>query len=301
MKSAWIGAIFLALCGILRSTDLFFRIPVLEALPVLVIVMWEHMINTVAILPVGFKYRLDYRKIARLDVLLFMLVGWGASAMGILCFTQAFKFMNPALVILLQKLQPVITILLGVVFLKESLSRRFFLWAPLAIVASYFVSFSLTNPFSGEWKQIAMGTGFTLLAALFWGSGTVWGKLLLRKFDANFVLANRFLMGMVFTVVLAVTFVGGNAFSDVVSRPDLLGRLLYMALVPGLVATGFFYWGLHKVDASIASILELIFPLSSVVIMWVFFHQPLDIVQIAAAVVLFVSIIAITREHGNRH
>ncbi len=300
MKSAWIGALLLALCGVLRSTDLFFRIPVLDTLPVAVIIMWEHLINTVAVTPGAIKFRTAYRNINLKDGLLFILVGWGASAMGILFFTLAFKYMNPALVILLQKLQPVITILLGVIFLKDRLTKKFFLWAPVAIISSYFVSFSLTNPFSGQWKQIAVGTGFTLLAAFFWGSGTVWGKMLLKKFDSNFILVNRFILGSVFTVVLAISVAGSHAFAGVLGRPDLLGRLLYMALVPGLVATGFFYWGLHRVDASIASILELVFPLSSVVIMWVFFNQPLDLVQILAGVVLFISIIIITKEHGKQ-
>lgn len=300
MKSAWIGALLLALCGILRSTDLFFRIPVVDALPVAVIIMWEHLINTTVVFPGAVKLRAAYRKINLTDGLLFILVGWGASAMGILFFTLAFRYMNPALVILLQKLQPVITILLGVFFLKDRLTKTFFFWAPVAILSSYFVSFSLTNPFSGEWKQIAIGTGFTLLAAFFWGSGTVWGKMLLKKFDSNFILVNRFVLGSVFTVVLAVSVAGSQAFDGVIGRPELLGRLLYMALVPGLVATGFFYWGLHRVDASIASILELVFPLSSVVIMWVFFNRPLDMVQIFAGILLFVSIISITREHGKQ-
>ena len=116
------------MCGILRSTDLFFRIPVVEALPVIVIITWEHMISSAILLPSAYRYRNQYRIINRIDILLFMMVGFGASALGIFFFTKAFMYMNPALVILLQKLQPVITILLGVFILKESLSWKFFIW-----------------------------------------------------------------------------------------------------------------------------------------------------------------------------
>jgi len=291
----WLGVVLMVICHLLRSTDVFFRVGVVKEVPVTILIMWEHLFNTAALAPLLLKNWRVYTRISARDLLLFLLVGWGASALGILCFTQAFHYINPALVILLQKLQPLVTISLGVALLGERFKPVFFVWAGTAVVSSYFVSFSLTNPFSGEWSKVGIGTCFALGAVFFWGSGTVWGKFLLRSYDQIFILANRFLLGSFFTVLLAWS-VNSDFWAGAILAPNgpLFWKILYMALVPGLLATGLFYFGLSNVEASIASILELIFPLSSVLIMWKFFGQSLDRVQIGAAFILFYSMSRIT-------
>lgn len=292
------GSLFLILCGVARSTDLFFRIPALNKLPPATIIFWEHFITSLLLIPFLFKFRHLFIKVPLKDWFLFFMIGAGASALGILFFTKAFAYMNPALVILLQKLQPVVTIALGSLFLKEKLNSGFLKWALIAIIASYFVSFSNTNPFTGHWKQLSVGVCFTLLAVFFWGSGTVWGKMLLNNYDKNFVLLNRFYIGTIFTFILSISFYGGVGLK--VIDKQLAINLSYMAIVPGLIATGFFYYGLKHVKASFASMLELVFPLSSVVIMWIFFNRPLDNIQITASIVLILSIMKITRKQSKK-
>jgi len=286
------GSLMLVFCGIARSTDLFFRIPVIAKLPVPTIVFWEHFITSLILFPFVFKFRKQFSKVPSKDWLLFIMIGAGASALGILFFTKAFFYLNPALVILLQKLQPLVTIVFGVIILKEKINKGFVKWAILAVVASYFITFSTANPFSGHWKQLGIGVFYTLLAVFFWGSGTVWGKMLLNKYDKNFVLLNRFLIGTIFTFFLSLMFYGGVGLGTL--NKELLLNLGYMAIVPGFLATGFFYYGLNHVKASVASILEMVFPLSSVVIMWVFFDRPLDNVQLISSIILIFSIMKIT-------
>jgi drug/metabolite transporter (DMT)-like permease len=291
-----LSPLFVALCGILRSTDLFFRTPVVAALPVLTIITWEHLINLVVVLPIIIKNFKQYAHFNRRDFLLFLLVGCGASAMGVLCFTRAFIYINPALAVLLQKLQPVITLSLGVFVLKEKIGKNFFVWAIIAIISSYFVSFGLTNPLSGEGKKIATGALFAVLASFFWGSGTIWGKLLLEKFSQTFVMSNRFLFGAIFT--LAATFLFGEGLqSNIVfnNENSLIGSLLYMAIVSGFIATSFFYAGLKWVPASMASILELFFPVSSVIIMWLGFKRPITLIQIIAGIIMFIAVYKINK------
>ncbi|HNV71270.1 MAG TPA: DMT family transporter [Candidatus Ozemobacteraceae bacterium] len=291
------GAWFVALCGMLRSTDLFFRIGALKALSTLTLIAWEHLVNAVLVLPLAWRNRRYYRQVTRTEMLLFLLIGVGASACGILFFTAAFRRLNPALVILLQKLQPLITIGLGIAVLKEQPRRHFWLFAGLAIASSYFVTFSLSNPFQVEWWQLASGAGYAVAAAFFWGGGTAWGKLLLGKYPQSFLLANRFLLGAVFTVMLAMLTGRGLRYDLVVTGTEpLLDDIAYMALIPGLLATAAFYHGLNRLPAAITSILELIFPLSSVIIMWVWFDRPIDGVQIAAAMILFWSMYMVSRD-----
>jgi drug/metabolite transporter (DMT)-like permease len=220
-----------------------------------------------------------------------MLVGCGASALGILCFTEAFLYMNPALAVLMQKLQPIITISLGAILLREKISRNFVAWSLLAIVSSYFVSFGFADPFSGEWQKIAIGSFFALLAAFFWGSGTIWGKMLLQKYSQLFVMANRFFFGAIFTLIICQLFGNGLQLDIIISETKpVFGGIVYMALISGFVATTFFYVGLKWVNATLASILELFFPVSSVLIMWLSFNRPLSPVQIIACLVMFYAV-----------
>ncbi len=290
------AALLVALCGILRSTDLYFRNPVIKTLPVVILIAWEHLINAGITLPVLLLKRRYFSKISLRDLLLFLGVGIGASAGGVLCFTQAFHYINPALAVLLQKLQPVMTIMLGALLLREKISRHFVGWALVAIISSYFVSFGLTNPFSGEGKELARGAAFAAAAAFFWGSGTIWGKMLLQRYDQSFVLAGRFFIGAVFTVGLALFSHKSLLVDSVVSgeRP-LIGSIAYMAVISGVLATSFFYAGLKWVKASLASILELFFPVSSVIIMWLSFNRPVSGIQITAGLIMFAAVYKINQ------
>lgn len=286
-----VAALLVACCGILRSTDLYFRNPMIKSLPVMVLIAWEHLINLALVAPVLLYKRAEFRKCNFRDILLLMMVGFGASAMGILCFSEAFHYINPALAVLLQKLQPIMTILLSAIILRERVTRAFFGWALLAILSSYFVSFGLTDPFTGEGKMLAKGAAFAVAAAFFWGGGTIWGKMLLQKFDQSFVLACRFLLGSIFTVSLAYIFRGGLHTATIFNGGEsFFGSLVYMAVISGVLATSFFYAGLKWVKASLASILELFFPLSSVIIMWLSFNRPITGVQIFAGLIMFFAV-----------
>jgi len=284
-----LACILVALCGILRSTDLYFRNPVIASLPVVVLIAWEHLVNLALVSPLFWLKRRQFRQIVARDVFYFVMVGFGASAMGVLCFTEAFLYINPALAVLMQKLQPVMTITLGIILLREKVNRRFFGWAALAIICSYFVSFGLADPFTGEWKKSAIGAGLAVAAAFFWGSGTIWGKILLQKYDQSFVLACRFLLGSLFTVSLALVF-HGSLKAEMVINQGLYKSIFYMATISGVLATSFFYAGLKWVKASVASILELFFPVSSVLIMWLSFNRPITAIQIGAALVMFFAV-----------
>jgi len=289
-----LACLLVALCGVLRSTDLYFRNPVIASLPVIVLISWEHLINLFLVSPVFWLKRKQFSLIVARDGFYFLMVGFGASALGILCFTEAFRYINPALAVLMQKLQPVITITLGMIFLRERVNRKFALWAALAIICSYFVSFGLTDPFTGEWRKSAVGAGFAVAAAFFWGSGTIWGKILLKKFDQSFVLAGRFLLGSIFTVTLAFA-VHGGLKADLVIGGQLYKSIFYMAVISGILATSFFYAGLKWVKASLASVLELFFPVSSVLIMWLSFNRPITPLQISAALVMFYAVFRINQ------
>ncbi|GAB4272402.1 MAG: DMT family transporter [Candidatus Rifleibacteriota bacterium] len=279
------------LCGILRSTDLYFRNPMIKNLSIFTLITWEHLINLTVVFPIILWNLKQFLRFSLKDFFLFIMVGCGASAMGILCFTEAFLYINPALAVLLQKLQPIMTIAFGALLLREKVDRRFIFWALIAIVSSYFVSFGLTFPFAGEGMKIAKGAFFAIMAAFFWGGGTIWGKMLLARYDQLFVMSNRFLFGSLFTLILAHSFGQGLQMDLIFNKSQpLIYSISYMAVISGFLATTFFYCGLRWVNASLASILELFFPVSSVIIMWISFNRPITMPQLIAGIVMFFSV-----------
>jgi drug/metabolite transporter (DMT)-like permease len=72
--------------------------------------------------------------------------------------------------------------------------------------------------------------------------------------------------------------------------------LLAITFSTGLVALLIYYYGLQRVAASRAAVLELAWPLSAVIIGWLFLHQGLTLTQAIGAIVLIATTYFITRD-----
>lgn len=287
-----IGPILISICMLLRSTDVFFRKTTLKAIAPLELITIEHLIVFILLIP--FLPKLSFfKKLTVKEWISLIFISCGASVGGIFFFTLGFKYTNPAVIIFLQKLQPIVTISLSLIFLKEKISKNFYFWALLAITAGYGLSFQFAPP----WQIIRMasfkGTMCALAATFLWGSGTVFGKYLLKNIDNFTVTKIRYFFGCIFALFLFFT-LSGFSTPAIINNPNNLYGIIYMALVPGLLALLFFYKGLKNTKASTASILELIFPLSSMIIVWIFLNQPLSPVQLASAFILLISTIKIS-------
>ncbi|MEI8634470.1 DMT family transporter [Vibrio sp. PP-XX7] len=70
------------------------------------------------------------------SVVCLIFIGGVGSALGTLAYTEAFHYLNPTIVILLQKLQPVVAILLAYLVLKEQIQSSFLLWAGVLLGGS---------------------------------------------------------------------------------------------------------------------------------------------------------------------
>ncbi|MCK5073109.1 MAG: DMT family transporter [Bacteriovoracaceae bacterium] len=281
MKSNTKGAFLVSLCMFLRSTDVFFRKTSLLIFPPLVLVMMEHLIGSLFLLPRIKKIRSVF-KLSFSEKISLAFVACGTSVGGVLCFTHAFNYMNPAIVILLQKLQPVVTILLSFFILGERPRRFFWPLAPVIIISGYVLSFGLKSPLNLRGTIEFYGVLFSLLSVLFWGAGAVFGKKLLQKINYLDLVTVRYIGGFLFTLILL--FVLDNRF--VVAPLKNYLPIIYMALVPGLLALVFYYKGLSHISATLSSLLELLFPLSSALIVWFFLGVKMTVVQIIAAVIL---------------
>lgn len=286
-----IAALLWAFDGVIRRS--------LYSLPPITIIFFEHLIGFIILLPFALKYVLK-TKLAKKDWLLLLLISILSGLLGTLWFTTALlkvHFISFSVVFLLQKLQPIFAITTASLFLKEKLRKEYIIWALLAIVSAYFVTFKngMVNLATGEGTIIA--ALYALGAAFAWGSSTTFSKMLLEKVSFQVSTFYRFL----FTLILAlplVYFVGQGAS---LTAPTLnqFGLFALIAISTGMVALLIYYKGLSQTPVRIATILELTFPFIAILIDMKLYHNTLALSQWIAAIILVASIYKISQLRTN--
>ena len=286
------GPFFIFLAAMLWATDAPFRYHLTQNLGASFIVLAEHAVNVLLILPFIF---LGWKEIKNLDWrqwLAMLVIGIGASAVASILFTKAFSFVNPSVAIVLQKLQPLIVICLATSFLKERLGKRFWLWAILALVGAYIISFPDFKPqlYYGEaWNPNTVGVLLALGAAALWGLGTVLGRYLLgTAMSFKTVTALRFLIAFLFLAVLSIRSGALETMREITSTDILF--IIIIAITSGFTSLFLYYRGLENTRASVATLAELGFPFLAVIVNAAalgFFLKP---VQIAGMILLLLAV-----------
>ncbi len=254
----FIAAVLWGVDGLLRST--------LYSLPPITIVFYEHLIGLIILSP--FLVRVwGKEKLSKTEWGALALVALFSGVLGTLFFTAALLktgFISFTVVYLIQKLQPIFTLATATLVLKERITKKYFLWAGLALVAGYFVTFpgGVVN-FGGN-SEYLYAAFFALIAAIFWGSSTAFSRFALLKHSNTYITGLRFLI----TVPMALVLVFGlsAAPSLFLITPIQVVTLVAIALSTGAVALWLYYRGLKTVPASVSTIIELAFPLTAVAI-----------------------------------
>ena len=299
--SSWqyIGPVSIVFAAFLWSLDALLR-QSLYSLPSMVIVFSEHALGFIITLPWLIRY---WPKIKALDNRTWISIGWIAifgGLLGTLAYTSALGYIHYihfSVVVLLQKLQPIFAILLARVILKERLHRRFYLWALMALAGSYFVAFPNITPTLVDGGKNVLAGLLAVAAAFAWGSSTVMGKYSLRNLDTRIITPLRLGLTAIVSGFYLLLFGGYVAFPDITGDQALF--LLAIVLSSGTVALSIYYFGLKKVPASKATIFEMFWPISAVIIDWVFFDHALTWSQLFGAGLMLFSIYQVSQRRDS--
>lgn len=288
---ARIPAILLvALGAALWGADGLFRRGLALELPAGTVVFWEHLILVVVTLPLLARVIPRLRGLDGRDWIALILIGAGASALATMLFTQAFSYGDPTTPLLLQKLQPVIAILGAYALLGERLLPRYWIYFVLALGSAYLIAFS--NPTNVTVSDVAPVL-FAVGAAALWGLGTVLGRHLTSKIRPNDLTALRFAIGLPASVIII------GAKGEIATAASIglgeFGTLVGLALIPGLAALAIYYRGLSGTPASAATLAEMAFPLTAIIIGWSVFDTVLSDTQWVGIIVLAVTIVGLGR------
>lgn len=284
------GPWLVALAAFLWAIDAPFRKFLTGDLSSTTIVFMEHILIALVVLFWLWPCLSEFKKLNWRGWGALIFVSLGGSALATIFFTQSFHYLNPSVAILLQKIQPLIAILLAVIFLKEKLNRQFWLWAVIALVGAYVVTFPNLSVSGFSLAGGGMGVIMALLAAFFWGGSTVMGRYLLSELSFKAVTALRFLSALVFLFVIQLYYGRLNEITSASGKDWLY--IFIIAIIAGLVSLFIYYRGLKFTTASVATIAELTFPMTAVVINWIFLEATLTWVQLLGSAVL---LFAITR------
>jgi drug/metabolite transporter (DMT)-like permease len=293
------GTLFVLFATFFWALDTLIRYPLLEAgLSPIQIVFTEHLM-----LVVGMSLWLRLRgqavwSFVKKDWLALMVIGGLGSAVGTLAFTEAFSYMNPTLVILLQKLQPLVAISLAAWVLKEKVQASFIVCLGIALGGSFLLMFedlhSLLQAqgwhYSSEVVSRLIGYGFALLAVLSWGASTVFGKkLALSGYTSAQIMNGRFTVGL----VVLLPFLLVNAPFETSISLSFSSQILLMVLMSGVLGMVLYYQGLRRIESKHSAIAEMGFPVMAGIINWLVLDFTLTPLQIVGGLLLVIASFAV--------
>lgn len=289
----FIGALAVVIAALLWSLDGIFLRPRLASVSPTLVVFLEHSLGFIILLPFLFIYKSELKKITKKQWGTIFWVALFGGALGTTFFTKALfltGFVDVSVVILLQKFQPIFAIILSAIILRERFPAKFYVYATLALIGGYFVTFK--DPTSINFgSATAMMALFSLLAAFSWGSSTTFGKYSLKNINYGLLSALRFGFTVIIMLIPAMKY-----FSTLSSVPfDVWRTLAIIVFTSGAVAMYLYYYGLKKIPASLATLCELAWPFSAVIFDYLFNHNILSTTQIMGAIILFIAVTLATR------
>lgn len=269
--------------------------PSLYSLPVTLVVFIESFVVALLLSPFFKKYSNQIKSLTPKDWLAFLGVALFGGAIGTMAITRALfyvDYVNLSIVVFIQKMQPIFAIALAGIILKEKLNKEFFIWASLAIISAYVMTFGFNLPNFNTGDKTTIAALFALLAAASFGSSTVLSKRALK--NVSYEVGTYLRFSLTALIMLIIVLSSGTIYSiDQVTNTQILVFTI-IAFTTGGPAIFLYYYGLKNISASVATICELAFPLVAVALEYFVHGNILSPVQWIGAAFLLISILRIS-------
>ncbi|MBN1406302.1 MAG: DMT family transporter [Calditrichaceae bacterium] len=290
-----LAPLFVIIAAALWGVDGIVLRPELYTLPVTLVVFIETIIVALILTPFFSRNFGQFKKLKPKDWLAFIGVALFGGAIGTMAITKALFYVNHvnlSIVVLIQKLQPVFAVSFAAILLKDHLNKKFYLWAGAAIVGAYLMTFGFRLPALNASDKTSLAALFAVIATISFALSTVFSKRAIKNVDFKLATYLRFLItsGMMLIIVLS-----SGIFwevSSVTSKQSII--FLIIAFTTGGPAIFFYFYGLKRISASVATICELSFPLTAIILEYILRGNILGPVQWIGVIILLNSIIRVT-------
>lgn len=262
-----------ALGAAMWGTDPLFRQELALNMPSTAIVAFEQALPALLLGPFVWRGLRRARAVFdRGDWIALLVLGCGSSALATLLFTYAFTYDHPNTPVLLQQVQPLFAVAGARVILGERLQPRYGLYLLGGLAGAYLIAFPHPLAVGGVdgWAPALLAFS----AAGLWGLGTVLGRRLGAKLAFTELTALRVAAGLVAALVALGVSGDASAYLHVSAKSILC--LVLLALVPGVLSLLVYYRGLRGTPAAAATLGELAFPLTALVLDYIAYRATLS-------------------------
>lgn len=298
------GVGMVALGAAMWGMDALWRPVLLPIMSSQALVLAEHLVLALYSIPAVLFGWSTLRRLRPLQWGALLLIGWGASGLATVLFTEGFRQGDPTTVVLLQKVQPVFAILLARLALAERLTPAYWPCFGLAMVGAYLGAFSSLDPIWRLPQAAVLAAFYALGAAFLWGAGTVLGRFMLADVPFHTLTGLRFLLALPFLAALVIpqndAKLGSGLGQVLEGFQQQPVAIVMVSLVPGLLGLLFYYWGLLRIPASIATLAELAFPFTAIIVGWLALGRVPSLTQLLGFGLLWLALLALTRIDAAR-
>ena len=261
------------------------------------VVLGEHLVLFVLFAPVLWRERRHLAGLPRKQWGALLFIAWGGSALATVLYTKAFAldFSHALTVVLLQKTQPLVAILLAGWLLREKRTWLFWGWGVAAMAGAYLlIGFQKPPALSDIHTEQAL---LALGAAALWGASTVAGRSLTAALPPGLLAGARFALAM--PVLALLVLISPGASAPHMHSAQYAGLfLMLVVLLPDLAGMCLYYLGLRGTTASVATLAELCYPLTALLIGLFVQHTPVSTVQWLGLALLLVAVAGLGRRSG---
>jgi drug/metabolite transporter (DMT)-like permease len=289
----WLVGVGAALWG----TESAWRIPLNELFDARVIVFWEHVVILLMFLPILIPRLRELPHVSGRTWAYLIFSGFAGSAVGTIFFTLALKHGNPTVVNVILNVQPIISTFAAFLLFGDRLSRSFFVYAAIAVLAGIFLSVEHPELIGVSFKDagVNIGTGYALICAVFWGLSTVAGRGTMLGMSLRLAASMRVVVGLVCMTAALIFYDQVNAAAlwppAAQAQPGkAIGAFILLASISGGIPLLIYFEGLRLTKASTAGYFEMMQTLAAVCITWGFFHAALHWHQLVAGVILMAAV-----------
>ncbi len=286
----------------LWGTESAWRIPLNDLFDARVIVFWEHVVILLMFLPILIPKLGELPKVSAKTWGFLIFSGFAGSAVGTVFFTLALKNGNPTVVNVILNIQPVISTLGAFLLFSDRLTKPFFIYAGIAIVAGIFLSVEHPALIGVSFKDagLNLGTGYALICALFWGLSTVAGRGTMVGMSLRLASSMRIVIGLICMTTILILFGQLNSAALWPAKAQAhagtaVGAFLLLTSISGGIPLLIYFEGLRLTKASTAGYFEMLQTLAAVCITWGFFHAALHWHQVIAGLILMVAVTMVQR------
>lgn len=240
-------------------------------------------------------------KIKKEDLPKFIAIGIFAITLNITFFFEGIKRTTAINASILTLIIPMLSVLLGWLFLKEKIYLVNLLGIAMGFLGAL-VIIGIPQLIGGSASsQILLGNILIILASTSWVFGAIISKQILSKYPSLVVTALAFLVGILtFFLPASLEYFKNPAWISQVTVLGILG-LSFMTLLSSISAYFLFEWGLAKTSVAIADLFQYIEPFIATVLAILILGERISTTFLIGAILIAIGVYLGTLAKERHH